>query len=97
MNLSSIRQTDFLFVCLFVYLFIYVPAPIVDDMLQQFDYLHHRRWKEVMFSSPFVYLFVRYLKKLWTDLDEIWYASSVRDTDELIRCWRRSGSGYWNF
>ena len=47
--------------------------------------------------TPAVCLSAGYLKKLWTDTDEIWWAGSVCDKDELIRCWWRSGSSYSNF
>ena len=47
--------------------------------------------KEVMFSSLCVCLFVcsctGYLKKLWTDLDEMLWMGWVCDKDEMIRCW----------
>ena len=41
----------------------------------------------------------RYLKRLWTDSDETWWAGWVCDEDELIRfCWRSGfGSEYDNF
>ena len=62
--------------------------------------------KEVMFSplSVFVCLLVclsvcRYLKRLWTDPDEILWTHWVCDKDELIWFWWRSksGSGYENY
>ena len=40
----------------------------------------------------FVCLCAGYLKKFWTDPDEILWTGSVCDKDELIRCWWRSGS-----
>ena len=43
----------------------------------------------------FVYLCTGYLKKLWTDPDEIWWTGSVCDKDELIRS--ESGSDEYNF
>ena len=51
--------------------------------------------KEVMFPPPFclfVCLCAGYLKKLWTDSDEILWTGSLCDEDELIRFWWRSGS-----
>ena len=41
----------------------------------------------------FVCLYTEYLNKLWMDLDEILWTGLVCDNDELIRFWRRSGSG----
>ena len=53
------------------------------------------KMKEVMFSPLSLCLFVwEYLKKLWTDLDEILWTGSVCDKDELIRFWWRSASDY---
>ena len=50
--------------------------------------------------SPRLFVFclcVGYLKTLWKDSNEIWWGGWVCDKDELIRCWWRSGSDYWNF
>ena len=71
-------------------------------------YLRRRRWRRWCFHPSlsvcsfvrlFVYLCVGYLKKLWTDPDEIWWAGWLCDKDELIRFWWRSESrsGYENY
>ena len=52
-----------------------------------------------MHDVSFVCLCAGYLKKLWTDSDEILWTSLECDKDELIRFWWRSesGSGSDNF
>ena len=56
--------------------------------------LRHQRWIRLCFHpSLSVWLCTGYLKKLWTDPDEILWTGLVCDTDELIRFWLRSVSG----
>ena len=43
-----------------------------------------------------VYLCAGYLKKLWTDPDEILWTGWACKKDELLRFWWRSRSIYWN-
>ena len=52
-----------------------------------FIYLHHRKWKEFVFTPIclFVCLCAGYLKRLWTDSDETWWTGCVCDKNELIR------------
>ena len=40
-----------------------------------------------LFFCLFVCLFAGYLKKLWIDLDEIWWAGWVCDKEELVQFW----------
>jgi len=59
-------------------------------------YLRHVRWRRLCFHPLSVCLFfcvTGYLKKLWTDPDEILWTGLVCDKDELIRFWWRSRSG----
>ena len=45
-------------------------------------------FRQVSLSDfSFVCLCAQYLEKLWTDLDEIWWAGWVCDNDELFRFW----------
>ena len=43
-------------------------------------------WR-LCFHPLCVYLCAGYLKKMWTDLDEIWWLGWVCDKDEVIRFW----------
>ena len=42
--------------------------------------------------AKLIYSIARYLKKLWTNLDETWWTSWVCDKDKFIRFWWRSES-----
>ena len=64
---------------------------------ERFGYLCHRRcikWRLCFYSCLFVCLslWAGYLKKLWTDSDEILWTCCVGNKDELIWFWWRSGS-----
>ena len=62
-----------------------------------FNYLRQQRWTEVMFSSLSVCLWAGYLKKIWTDLNEILWTGRVCDKDKLVRFWWTSRSSEENF
>jgi len=49
--------------------------------------LHH--WE---MEPKTIHSISRYLKKLWTDLDETWWTRWVHDKDKFIQCWWRSES-----
>ena len=66
-------------------------------------------WTEVYVFTPvdggyvftpvclFVCLWTGYLKRLWTDWDEIWWRGCVCDNDKMIRFWWKSEFGSNNY